>query len=260
MKRIVSIVSALAFLAGAVSCEKDEVGHFTKDAVIPADVVVDLGLSVKWRSGNLNAEYAQDCGDYYAWGELEPHYSPGDAYKVRDVVWLPGKTTGYSNDSYMFADGYRQNAESLLPEDDAARQILGDGWRIPTDEEWHELAVNCNRKWTVLCGKEGVKFTSKVKGFKGKYIFIPAAGWRSETVLNCPGTCVKCWSSSSYSGYLNGTSCDATFMRYLTAYDLARESQVGEYSGMSERFYGLTIRPVLDKNESPEAGPSSVRK
>lgn len=53
------------------------------------------------------------------------------------------------------------------------------GARIPSKAEWQELIDNCVWKWTVQDGLAGYLLTSKVKGYKGNSIFIPAAGyWR----------------------------------------------------------------------------------
>ena len=35
---------------------------------------VDLGLSVKWATCNIGASTPEDCGDYFAWGEVEPKW------------------------------------------------------------------------------------------------------------------------------------------------------------------------------------------
>ena len=37
---------------------------------ISKDVAVDLGLSVKWSHCNIGAQSPEQCGNFYAWGEI----------------------------------------------------------------------------------------------------------------------------------------------------------------------------------------------
>ena len=64
----------------------------------------------------------------------------------------------------------------LAKEYDAAAQIMGGDWRMPTDAEIQELLDNTTNEWVTNyngSGKNGRKFTSKING---NSIFIPAAG------------------------------------------------------------------------------------
>ena len=61
---------------------------------------VDLGLSVKWGTHNLGAEKPEDPGDFFAWGELEPHYSSLDP-----LTWKEGMEAGYDWTNYSMCDG-----------------------------------------------------------------------------------------------------------------------------------------------------------
>ena len=44
---------------------------------------VDLGLSVKWATCNVGANKAEECGSFFAWGEVLT--KEGDAWK--DYKW-----------------------------------------------------------------------------------------------------------------------------------------------------------------------------
>lgn len=56
--------------------------------------------------------------------------------------------------------------------DDAAKAILGYGWRIPTKEEWEELEKSCTWSWIALNGVQGYKVASKQAG-NSNWIFLP---------------------------------------------------------------------------------------
>ena len=43
-----------------------------KEIIINGHEAVDLGLSVKWATCNVGAIRPEECGDYFAWGELHP--------------------------------------------------------------------------------------------------------------------------------------------------------------------------------------------
>ena len=177
---------------------------------------VDLGLSVKWANKNIGADYPEQWGDFYAWGELEPYYDKGQA-AFAIPIWRPGKTTGYSWESYKWAikvdewmctftkyclstqpeywsgDGDPDGKTELDPEDDVAHVVLGGEWRMPTYEECLELKESCTWKVTKRNGVTGVLVT----GPNENSIFFPATGERYDTVLEeGDGHDVWCWSSS----------------------------------------------------------------
>lgn len=101
---------------------------------------VDLGLSVKWATCNLGAEFPHECGDYFTWGDISPKASENTSHAetLHDI----------SGD----------------PDYDAARANWGGGWRIPTADEMIELIRNCNWIWTTKWGQKGYKVKSKKTG------------------------------------------------------------------------------------------------
>lgn len=62
----------------------------------------------------------------------------------------------------------------LLPAYDAATQLMGEGYRMPTMAEMDELVNNTDHAVETINGVKGMKFTSKTDS--SKYIFIPFAG------------------------------------------------------------------------------------
>lgn len=108
---------------------------------------IDLGLSVMWGSCNLGAQYPDDYGDYYSWGE-----SCAKEY--------------YSEDNYNYDSIDKYSWEGLhLPE----------GWRIPTVQEFQELIDNCYSSINLINGTYGYEFRSN-----GRSVFFPFAGVINE--------------------------------------------------------------------------------
>ena len=121
---------------------------------------IDLGLSVKWGNKNVGAEFPEDPGDYFAWGET----AVKDNYTLENYVFGPDLTQ---------ASKYYGSGRTVLEEaDDAARVNLGEGWRMPTQDEWDELIHQCTAQWTTQNDKTGVLVTAQ----SGASIFLPAAG------------------------------------------------------------------------------------
>ena len=121
-----------------------------------APEMVDLGLSVKWANCNLGAKSASETGDFICWGELmEKQYSHKYNYKWYDP--LTDKTVEIGD----------QISDTQY---DAAKAILGDGWRLPTEDEMKELLEKCT--WT----EETYGFT--VTGPNGNSIYLPACGFQ----------------------------------------------------------------------------------
>ena len=152
---------------------------------------IDLGLSVLWADRNIGADSITDYGYYFAWGETNPKqtYSLENCKYCQDADY--NKLTKYcTKNNYGKVD----SKTILDPEDDAAVQNLGNGWRMPTIEEYKEFIDNCDWKWTTKDGVNGCVFTSKKNGSK---IFFPAAGLMWSSLLR-DGLNGLYWSSSLY--------------------------------------------------------------
>ena len=137
----------------------------TVNSAIPAYEAVDLGLSVKWANKNLGAEFPEDAGNYYAWGELEtkPVYS-WNSYKF--LTAEGGYISKYTADAWEAATV--DYLTLLEEEDDVAHKILGDKWRLPTPAEWNELHNHTNRQNS----QNGMY----AKASNGNSIFLPYGG------------------------------------------------------------------------------------
>ena len=195
-------------------------------------VWVDLGLpsGLKWATCNVGAEKPEDYGNYYAWGEVLPkeNYSWITYKYANGTSWGNPKLTKYCNDARYGDNGFTDNKTTLEPEDDAAYVNWGGSWRMPTDAEWGELQANCTWTWTTQNGVNGYQVTSKTNS---NSIFLPAAGYRDDTVLSRVGSYGYYWSSSLLEN-------DPSYARCL----YFGSDDVGRYSDF--RYYGLSVRPV----------------
>ena len=185
---------------------------------------VDLGLSVRWATMNVGANAPEECGDYFAWGETQPK----EEYNWSTYKWCEGNydtQTKYCTDSYY---GTVDNKTILDLEDDAANVNWGGSWRMPTKKELQELLEDCT--WTKVVQNDHNCYM--VTGPNGNIIILPAAGVFDDTIIEVYNTMGCYWSSS--------VSEDSS----SNAYYLYFSSEEIDWDGL-ERFYGLSIRPVL---------------
>ncbi len=63
---------------------------------------------------------------------------------------------------------------------DAATANWDGEWCMPSIAQFQELLDNCETEWVTVNGVNGMKFT----GTNGKYIFLPASGYRWNDGLN----------------------------------------------------------------------------
>lgn len=138
-----------------------------------AQRAIDLGLSVAWADCNLGAERPKSVGYMLAWGELEPksEYTLGTYRLGIGRYWHPTKYIGDSQASDTTPDGKSR----LEAEDDAATQMLGRDWRMPTRDELTELVEKCQWQWVANADSIGYHVT----GPNGNSIFLPATGIRT---------------------------------------------------------------------------------
>lgn len=199
---------------------------------------VDLGLpsGVKWATCNIGASKPEDHGDYFAWGETEPNrknhvdkYNSWAIYK-----WCKGTETSMSKYCAQSAYGKKDGKTTLEASDDAATQLWGKSWRMPTRDDITELIKKCKWTKTKLNGVKGFE----VKGPNGKTIFLPMAGLFSDeddySIVH-EGTDAYYYTSSLGQKYSN----EACYLYF--------EYEEGATSGGVEedwRFFQYSIRPV----------------
>ena len=198
----------------------EEVSFTTEEQATPE--YVDLGLSVKWATFNVGASKLEEYGDYFAWGETEPKAT----YSWSTYKWCNGSASTLTKYNTSSSYGTVDNKTTLELSDDAAQANWGGNWRMPTDAEWTELREQCTWTWTIQNGVKGYKVTSTSNG---NSIFLPAAGYRSDSSLNFAGSYGEYWSSSLYT--------DSSYLAWNV-------SIAGGGVSKLHRFYGQSIRPV----------------
>lgn len=196
---------------------------------------VDMGLSVLWRSMNVGAGSPTEVGSYYAWGEVSDRNGDTPVYDWEHYKWSQGGDYGtlckYCSD-YMYGIAIDGRYE-LLREDDVASCVLGERWRMPTVEEWLELRDTslCSWKWICLNGVNGYEVTSKIPGYAGNSIFLPASGFCIDSEIAHVNMVGHYWSSTS----------DDTDFSYTMEFDCKKKDIFGE-----QRELGFVVRPVCE--------------
>ncbi len=184
---------------------------------------VDMGLpsGTRWATCNVDALAPEQPGKHYAWGETATKTSYTQANS---------KHYGKSVDDISGNKLY-----------DVATAKWGAGWRMPTNEEFSELAFYCGWRYVQKKGRWGVEFTSNKNN---NSIFLPATGSKDGTSLHEASGCGMYWTSTPYKdGYNNG------------AHEYHFGGALGEM-GIAERYYGYAVRPVTSYNVNTET-PSS---
>lgn len=202
--------------------------------------MVDLGLSVKWRSYNLGAETILGRGHYYAWGETEPK----EQYLESNYKWYKDgdikQVTKYnlSNPGFTESDG----KYILEPEDDIATAALGGAWRMPTYFEAEELIENCSVEYDAdyyETGIPGFVFTSQVLGFEGTTLFMPLTGSYTKT-LRKEDKIMEMWTSTQHI-FDGASSLNSIAWGFCGNTSNGVVTTLGAY-----RDIGLPVRPVYD--------------
>lgn len=200
--------------------------------------VVDLGLSVKWRSWNVGASKPEEYGRFFAWG---------------DVIGQIWNGTSWSGDGFRNVPEFELDSKgNLKPGFDAARVALGANWRMPTKAELQELVDNSYQTWGSVNGVYGILFTGRKQGYTGKSIFIPAAGWVFMATHNYSGTYSYFWTSTLAQDESQHTFPMAWFFNSYS------DGQSTNYVWYRRAYYGLSVRAVYVDSTSPEMGAEII--
>lgn len=195
---------------------------------------VDLGLpsGKLWAKCNVGASTETEYGDYFMWGSTVPNTND-------KCDWA---TAPFNNGSSSFNQTYFNTVKDtvcpngiLAPEYDAAHQIMGGDWRMPTEEEFDEMLSGTTNTWVNNYNGSGVNgrlFTSKTNG---NIMFIPASGYREGTSFTHVGDYARVWSSSLFADY----EYRAWYLRFLS-----NDCLMSNYY----RYYGFCLRGVMQPN------------
>ena len=203
-----SVVDFLASVMNFAPIEKKEAKTSNSDNLLYVDLGLPSGL--KWAKCNVGAEKETDYGDYFMWGSAEPN-------TTNECVWKNykhGDGFNFSKYNTVLYDigGTIDNKATLDIDDDAAAQIMGGDWRMPTEAEFDELLSGTTYEWFEdfnSTGVSGRKFTSKKD--TSKYIFIPAAGYCSNGSVSGVGG----FNGGVWSSLLHTSRSDCAWNLYL---------------------------------------------
>ena len=229
-----------------------DLGEFATDGdywvgprgIVDSSQEVDMGVftigdknyRVIFAKSNLTKEglaaNEYDYGDYFAWGATEPWYHSATN------TWKEGKEAGFTQaNAPTLSKTYNKN-DVLSSSDDAARQILGGDWQLPTTEIWKALwdanknkvywGPDGNMRYDTISGIKGMKISKKDDPYT--YIFLPAAGSAGKEVNNV----------GDFGYYWSGTANSSTKPYYL--YFTIRGGNPQEFRYFN--FVGLLVRPV----------------
>lgn len=159
MKRIIIILLSIIIASIRLSAQ-----HTEASGTINEHPYIDLGLSVKWATMNIGAEYETDYGNSYAWGEVKPK-----GFFAWKTYFDSKDQQGKSFKIYRVGGKMKISSNS---DHDAARANWGGTWRLPTIEEMTELIEKC--VWTWKSSPVGSGYI--VTGPNGNSIFLPASG------------------------------------------------------------------------------------
>ncbi|MCD8387481.1 MAG: hypothetical protein LUD17_11415 [Bacteroidales bacterium] len=205
-----------------------------EESAASTPTLVDLGLpsGLLWAQCNLGADAEEDCGYYYAWGEIAPH-PEGEAYTEDD-----------------YSDYYFDEMPSDISGDpayDAATAAYGEGWAVPTPAQQMELMLNTTATFETLNNVDGVRFTAE----NGNSVFFPLAGRKtSSDQAEEVGLYGMYWSGLRFTMNIEG----AYIMYCAQAEENTETASVVAGTGTAElpfmacpRVEGLPIRPVYNQ-------------
>lgn len=183
---------------------------------------VDLGLSVKWATYNVGANYPYEYGDHFAWGET----SPKDSYTEDNSVTYYNPVSDFS--------GYARY--------DAATANWGSDWRMPTYDEVNELCDSLTWSYSMFSSSHEV-YGLVGTASNGNTIFIPMAE--------------EYYDSSSTSDYRAGiwsSTPSTTIAGYMYAYYFFLKYTINSSHSVGSclRYWGLSVRAVYDPGDDDE--------
>ena len=198
----------------------------TEDKVLPYGAV-DMGLpsGTLWAQGNIVKD-AQDnyymgepteIGCYFSWGNIDGHNTYNEDHYSFDPTNYNASPGGQLTASIPSNDA----------EHDAAVARLGNGWRMPTSDNFIEL-FNSNYttwQWSQINGITGLLIVSKSNY---NQVFLRASGSRYYQNNDSVDNVIYYWSSTL------GRSCFA----------VKSQNRLEPSFTIGQRIAGFTIRPV----------------
>lgn len=232
---------------------------------------VDLGLpsGTKWATCNVGASKPEDYGLFFAWGETTGFTSStagmtqsgtnytgytDHTFNWASYKWMaPNQSSWQYITKYTFADGqtaswydngtFKGDGKTVLESaDDAATANWGSAWKMPTHAQWEELVEQYPYNsssgtkrccWTSNYNSTGVAGLAFYDASDKILLFLPTAGYRSNTSLSYQGSDGSYWSSELHSG--------RSYRAWLL-YFYDGSVNAGDFNS---RCIGQSVRPVL---------------
>ena len=189
---------------------------------------VEIG-GIKWSTCNVGADKPTDAGLYFQWGDRKG-YTADEVGKVKRFNSQHYKH--HNNKRYTKYNGF-DSKQVLDLCDDAAFAYMGQGWRMPTDEDFRRLVNNCVW-WTKnyhRSGVAGMVFTDITD--ESKELFFPAVGFCYNGHIYNVGSYGYYWSGLLF-------SVGSHYGR-----NLVFGSDWVNWQYYDNRYYGFSVRGIL---------------
>lgn len=173
---------------------------------------IDMGTSAKWAEWNVGARSPEEYGGLYYLGDVEGKMTEASIYDL----------------AFPYMKEYNR---------DIAYNKWGGKWRLPSMQDFNELANVCDMTVETLNGVQGLRCTSRVTG---NSIFFPAAGRRSNYHFDVAdrGKVLEMWTG----GYptLGNFTKDGLYAYFMLSTSTSFVSRFNDFR------VGRSIRPVND--------------
>ena len=191
-------------------------------------VDLDLPSGTLWATMNIGANSITDTGLFFQWGDTQGYTIDGHEWNYNTDKWYDSVSKTYTK--YNDID----NKMVLDSSDDATIAYWGDGWHMPTKNDFDELI---NSEYTTHSyvtnyldsGVDGLLITSNSNG---NSIFLPSIVDGEHIWYNA----YHCINLCDYDG-----DCCYTLLFYYNGKVTTDDEFYTQY-----RCYGSCIRPVKD--------------
>ncbi len=196
--------------------------------------IIDLGLpsGTKWACCNVDAPKPEGYGGRYAWGET---------WEKEEYIWatysLRENLTNIDPISGWYDAGTYIGEDISGTEYDVAHVKWGEPWRMPSFDQYFELATECSGGWTNYNGVYGFVFI----GSNDNSIFLPAGEGRDSMGAY--------WASTFWHGGDGRFAEYFDFGSYGYGYDWEPNHWDWYWNNISLRSDGLYIRAVYNSGD-----------
>lgn len=199
---------------------------------------IDLGLpsGTLWADRNLGATTPEGYGDHYAWARTKPDsLFSSSLYGWNRFNRLTDPKTGQKKRNQWNHYNVIDSLKVLKLSDDAAAVAFDSVAHTPTYEEMYELLNECEWTQDTINDVRGYRVT----GTNGNSIFLPCAGMGMYDGIHDLNSVGDYWTSSlpSYNG-------NYPYELMIIPRD---EQERHEFSSLTQRYQGCSIRPVKSK-------------